>query len=160
MLRSIAFFGILLAPLALSAQGAAPRLSPTPEQQELIRKLEHKLMAPCCYSQTIDVHMSQQAFDMRAEVESMVAAGKSEGEIIRYYKARYGETILVVPDGLSGFLAYAVPLLVTFLCVGFFGLVLRRMLHSAGIVSAVGSLPTLDQHPELIRRIRDELRDV
>ena len=77
----------------------AGALTPTPEQAKTIVKLEDKLMAPCCYSQTIRVHMSAEAKQMREEVTYMVIAGKCEQGIIKYYKAKYGETILVVPDG-------------------------------------------------------------
>jgi len=35
-------------------------LSPTPDQNLRIRKLEGSLMAPCCYSQTIDEHVSME----------------------------------------------------------------------------------------------------
>jgi hypothetical protein len=37
----------------------ASALIPTADQARTILKLEDKLMAPCCYSQTIRVHMTQ-----------------------------------------------------------------------------------------------------
>jgi len=39
----------------------AGALTPTPDQAKTIAELEDKLMAPCCYSQTIRVHMSMEA---------------------------------------------------------------------------------------------------
>jgi len=84
-------------------------LAPTPEQDKTIKQLEDTLMAPCCYSQTIRVHMSAEAEQMREEVTDMVLAGKSKAQIINFYRAKYGETILVVPDGTAGRFAFGVP---------------------------------------------------
>lgn len=86
-------------------------LSLTPAQQGQVKRLEHKLMAPCCYTQTIDEHMSQEAADMRAEVEQMVEGGRSDREILTFYRKKYGETILASPDGLSGTVLAVVPVL-------------------------------------------------
>jgi cytochrome c-type biogenesis protein CcmH len=101
---------------ALPAQSALPPLSR--EKTALIRKIEGRLMAPCCYTQTIRDHDSQVAEQMREEVTSMVASGKSEQEIITYYRAKYGETILVVPDGATGGLLTYTPVTIFLASVG------------------------------------------
>jgi len=143
----ILLFALNLAPLTRS-------------QIDEIRRLEHRLMAPCCYSQTIDVHMSQEAFDMRSEVEAMVAAGKSESEIVAYYKAKYGETILVVPDGAAGKVAFAVPVLAALIGTIFLSWFLRRGIPVNSSASAV-ALPAPELPPaELIHKIRSEVGDV
>lgn len=107
---------LALITLPLAAQ------SITPQQNAKIKHLERKLMAPCCYTQTISEHMSREAEQMREEVTQMVLAGKSEQEIIDYYKAKYGDIILVVPDGNSGIVLFTAPYL--FLILGAIALVL------------------------------------
>ena len=82
---------------------------PGAPQQAKIHRIEAKLMAPCCYTQTIDIHDSEIAQQMRGEVTQMVLAGQSEQAIIDHYKAIYGETILAVPDGASGSLVFSIP---------------------------------------------------
>ena len=142
----ILLFALNLAPLTRS-------------QIDEIRRLEHRLMAPCCYSQTIDVHMSQEAFDMRSEVEAMVAAGKSESEIVAYYKAKYGETILVVPDGATGKVAFAVPVLAALIGTIFLGWFLRRG-TSVNLSASAVAQPAPELPPaELIHKIRSEVGD-
>jgi len=106
----------------------AGAFTPTPDQARTIVRLEDKLMAPCCYSQTIRVHMSAEAEQMREEVTDMVLAGKSEQDIIKYYKAEYGETILVVPDGKAGQIAYGVPVIVALSAFGLLAFGIRRSL--------------------------------
>jgi len=83
--------------------------APTNTQRDQIRKIEGKLMAPCCYTQTIDVHDSEIARQMRGDVTAMVLAGKSEAQILDFYKSEYGESILAVPDGAAGTLVFSIP---------------------------------------------------
>jgi cytochrome c-type biogenesis protein CcmH len=90
---------------------------PNGAQKNQIHRIEGKLMAPCCYSQTIDVHDSEVARQMRGEVTTMVMAGKSEQEVLDYYKTEYGESILAVPDGAAGTLVFSVPAYATVFAV-------------------------------------------
>ncbi len=90
---------------------------PNGAQKDRIRRIEGKLMAPCCYSQTIDVHDSEIARQMRGEVTAMVLAGKSQQEILDYYKTEYGESILAVPDGAAGTLVLSLPAYATVFAV-------------------------------------------
>jgi cytochrome c-type biogenesis protein CcmH/NrfF len=47
-----------------------------------IQKVEKRLLAPCCYTQSIAEHGSAIAVQMRGEVSEMVAEGKSESAIV------------------------------------------------------------------------------
>ena len=58
-------------------------------------------MAPCCYTQTIDVHMSEIAETMRREMTEMVRQGQTGADISSHYKAINGERILAVPAVLA-----------------------------------------------------------
>jgi cytochrome c-type biogenesis protein CcmH len=102
----------------------------TSRQTEQIHKVEGRLLAPCCYTQSIAVHGSDIAAQMRSEVAGMVADGKSEEEIVNHYRAIYGERILIVPDGVTGRILFSLPLLTAALG----GLILlvwfRKMLRS------------------------------
>lgn len=79
------------------------------------RWLEARLMAPCCFMQTIDQHESEAARDMRVEVRQLLAQGLSERQILDRYVERYGARILAVPPA-KGFnrLLYSIPSVVTF----------------------------------------------
>lgn len=135
-------------------------LSLTPTQQEQVKKLEHKLMAPCCYSQTIDEHMSQEAANMRAEVEQMVESGRSEREILTFYRKKYGETILASPDGLSGTILIDAPILLCSLSGLFLWLLIRGWSQQQRSTQQAGphefAMPHRD---ELVQKIRAEIGD-
>ena len=138
----------------------AGALTPTPGQARTIAKLEDKLMAPCCYSQTIRVHMSMEAEQMREEVKDMVLAGRSEQDIIKFYKAKYGATILVVPDGKVGQIAYGVPIIVALSAFGLLTFGTRRTSHRQSVETKtlqpnlVGSAPS-----GVLERIRQEVNE-
>lgn len=98
----------------------------TSDQSKVVKKLENELMAPCCYSQTIAVHMSYEAAQMRDEVTQMVAQGLGEKEIVDHYRTKYGETILVVPDGKVGQILSLTPWIVFLLSPGLIVYLIRR----------------------------------
>jgi len=138
----------------------AGALTPTPDQARTIVKLEDKLMAPCCYSQTIRVHMSMEAEQMREEVTNMVLAGKSEDDIIKHYKAKYGETILVVPDGKAGQIAYGVPVIVALSAFGLLTIGIGRTLDKRPLRATTSHAnPAGAASLEVLERIRQEVNE-
>lgn len=60
-------------------------------------ELEKRLRCPVCTSVSIAESMSETALSMRAIVEEQVAAGRSDEQIIDYFRARYGEWVLLDP---------------------------------------------------------------
>jgi len=99
-------------------------------QKSEIRQVEERLLAPCCYTQSIAVHGSEIAGQMRAEVTEMVVQGRTENEIVGYYRGLYGDRVLVVPDGKTGEILFSIPVI-----IGVFGclvllLCVRKMLQS------------------------------
>ena len=102
----------------------------TPQQSTEVKHLEESLLAPCCYSQAVGQHMSGAADDMRKEIAGMVADGKSENEIIDHYKELYGERILIIPDGNTGKILFAMPLAIAALALGIVLLTLRKLLRA------------------------------
>ncbi len=123
-------FGLLLSGTAPALRAQSALLPLSQAQVALIRKIEGRVMAPCCYTQTIRDHDSQVAVEMREEVTAMVASGKSEQEIITYYRTKYGETILVVPDGLTGRLLTATPVLLFIASAGLLVVFIRKTVNA------------------------------
>jgi cytochrome c-type biogenesis protein CcmH len=153
-MRALIFLLLSLFTLPIAAQQI------TPEQHALIYKLEGRLMAPCCYSQTIREHMSQEAAQMRQEVTAMVIAGKSEQEIVDYYKTEYGDTILVVPDGNSGIVLFTTPFALLILSGLTLILLLRVAIKRNHQIPK--ALPVENFNPEWVtlrNRIRSEIGD-
>ena len=125
----------------------APVLSPT--QAELYKRLTHELIAPCCWREPIAIHRSQESLQMLAEVEQLVAAGRSEEEVKALYVSRYGERILADPPGQERTWLYYTPVLLFLTAVSLAGWRLCSLVRSP-------AMPKHSVSPELLARIRKE----
>ena len=61
--------------------------------------IEGKLMAPCCWVQTIDIHDSPIALSMRHEIRRRLRNGESAEVIQASFVERYGSKIMAVQEG-------------------------------------------------------------
>jgi len=61
--------------------------------------LEGRIIAPCCWNQTIDIHGSEVSNALRREIRARLAAGESAEAIERSLVERYGERVIAVPRG-------------------------------------------------------------
>ncbi len=75
--------------------------SAAPARAESTRahELEGRLFAPCCYVQTLDVHESQLATELRGEIRTRLERDESAQRIEDDLAVRYGERIRAVPRG-------------------------------------------------------------
>lgn len=71
--------------------------------------LQKRLLAPCCWNEPVSTHRSEVALEMRAEINRLVAQGKSDREILDLYKSRYGLRILIEPEGQRSFWVHFAP---------------------------------------------------
>jgi cytochrome c-type biogenesis protein CcmH len=96
---------LLFAPVALNAGTT---------HLERTQALQSRLVAPCCWQETLDRHNSPLAFELRQEVSQMVAAGRTDREILDTFRSRYGARVLVEPEGGSWWLMNIIPAVVLF----------------------------------------------
>src|SRR5881394_2020769 len=60
-------------------------------------RLEGRIMAPCCWNQTIDIHGSEAAYELRREIRKRLKAGESPDTNEPSLVTRFGPRILAVP---------------------------------------------------------------
>jgi len=83
-----------------------------PALQARYNKLIHELRCVQCRSQSIADSNVGLAADLRREVRELIAAGKSDAEILTYMTDRYGEYILYKPPlNSTTWLLWAAPVL-------------------------------------------------
>ncbi len=99
--------------------------------RDAARRIEEKVIAPCCWSESVGVHRSESAAQMRSEIERQVAAGRGEREILNGFITRYGERILLEPRGAKSQWLVWTPLAALFL--GFAGLALFMLRRKAPV---------------------------
>jgi cytochrome c-type biogenesis protein CcmH len=80
--------------------------------QQGVNKIARQLMAPCCWSETADVHNSEAAQEVKAQIRSALQQGYSEKQILDGMVAAYGERVLAKPKA-TGFnlMAWILPAL-------------------------------------------------
>jgi cytochrome c-type biogenesis protein CcmH len=112
---------------ALVLLAAAAMASELASTHDRIARLENALLAPCCWSEAVAVHRSPVALEIRSEIASFVRQGKTDREILDYYKAKYGVRILTDPEGAARVMVDVVPWAAAVLGALGVALVIRRM---------------------------------
>ncbi|WP_170319812.1 cytochrome c-type biogenesis protein [Polyangium spumosum] len=130
----------------------ARQADPAPGERALVGRL----VAPCCWQQTLDVHAGPMADALRAEVRRRLWAGEAAEVIEADFTARYGPRVRAVPDG-NPIVGVALGLVVlSFFAAGGLFVVVRRWRRAAGTgASAPPSEAARDAYDE---RLDDELR--
>jgi len=94
-----------------------------PANEELITDIEQNLMAPCCWSGTVDDHGHTQ---MEGEIRTMVETGQTRQQVLDHFVRTYGERILAIPVA-QGFniMAWVAPVIIAIAALTVLGLYLR-----------------------------------
>jgi len=97
LLAILALAGALIA-AALPAQAVAPdEILDDPALEERARALSANLRCMVCQNQSIDDSDAPLAKDLRVLVRERLVAGDTDGEVIDFLVARYGEFVLLKP---------------------------------------------------------------
>ncbi len=140
--RVVQILSVAVLPLLVFAQTAE-------QPQARVSRLEHAVLAPCCYTESVAIHQSEIALKMRLEIAKWVAAGKPEQEILDTYAGLYGSKVLVDPRTMPRGWTPFFPWLVVILGVLLVGWLLRRwravpQTATAGSPTEVVNLPDFD----------------
>jgi cytochrome c-type biogenesis protein CcmH len=104
----LSFSGAAFAHAPSQAGAAAPVGSVSPEDDygddiqgnvPGASAIEGRLMAPCCWTQTIDIHDSPVSLSMRHEIRRRLRNGESAEVIQASFVERYGSKIMAVQEG-------------------------------------------------------------
>lgn len=93
--------GLLLAAVAFAAQAQVsvekPEIPLTVDQEARLAELLPDLRCLVCQNESLAESRAPLALDLKYEVRSLVAQGKSSAEIKQYLTARYGDFVLFKP---------------------------------------------------------------
>ena len=99
--------------------------APPPDAAARSERLFAQFLSPCCWSETLAVHRSPEAREIRTDIERRIAAGETDDQIKQALVQAYGRRILVVPDGRQGWWLFVIPFVA--LLAGLAGVV--RIIH-------------------------------
>jgi len=143
--------------------GAMLLAGPTdnPALETAAKQIEGKLIAPCCWSQPVSQHYSEAADKIRVEIRELLAAGKTEQEILDYYASTYGERILASPQA-RGFnlLVYILPWVALLAGAAIVIAFLRRQRSPTPPVRQETEVPSPAIDQTYTTRLEQELRDL
>ena len=141
---------------------AVPRGAAAESLDARVHDVASQLQCPICNGESVADSPSGLASEMRALIRQKLAQGESEQQVIQYFEARYGDTILEAPP-MSGFttLIWLPPVLM--LVVG--GYLVFVMGKEWSVSRASGALAgiepdedeALDLSDEERRRLRETL---
>jgi cytochrome c-type biogenesis protein CcmH len=129
-----------------AAHATLPDANLSDAEKIRFHRLCRNLIAPCCWSQPVDVHISPAADQTRAEVAAMITGGKPDRQILDSFIQRYGERILAEPEGTRWVILTTVPIIMLITGCIFLGWFLSRHRRTPLIPIPMG---TADVFPDL-----------
>jgi cytochrome c-type biogenesis protein CcmH len=105
---------------------AAPFQTESPVETQ-VRDIGAKLRCPVCQSENILDSQSGTAREMIVMLREQLAQGRTEGEIVEYFRSRYGDYVLLSPP-VAGFggIIWTVPPVLLLLAGAAYLLLVRR----------------------------------
>jgi cytochrome c-type biogenesis protein CcmH/NrfF len=82
-----------------------------PPDRARSERLFSQFLSPCCWSETLAVHRSPEARELRLEIERRISNGETDEQIKQALVQTYTRRILVVPDGRQGLWLFVIPVL-------------------------------------------------
>ncbi|MDQ7053051.1 MAG: cytochrome c-type biogenesis protein CcmH [candidate division KSB1 bacterium] len=82
-------------PERLAAQDSTQQVRTTTTEE--VREIARLLIAPCCWSETADMHQSQAARQVREQIRQLLMQGYTKQQILDAFEEAYGERILAKP---------------------------------------------------------------
>jgi cytochrome c-type biogenesis protein CcmH len=120
------------------------------------RDIQQRVYSPCCYRETLDMHISPLSSELRIEIHERVTKGETPDAIIQDLVRRYGPQVLTSPPRRwTSFWLFVGPGL---LSAGLLVLALRA--SRRGDIATKEDRPLAWKDPELEDRLTDELADL
>ena len=149
-------------PARADAQHAAPSAS-TGSSDDLrvfvpgAAALEGRILAPCCWNQTVDIHGSELSNQIRREIRSRLRAGESADTITASFVSRYGDKILAMPAD-SSLPSIALTTLIVIGVAGVAGVFMLKRWRAASVTTKSKTKRDEASNDRLDARLDAELR--
>ena len=131
-----------IAATLLCSSFAHAQPTPDPALEARVKALSSELRCLVCQNQTVEDSSAPVARDMKDQVRTQLAAGKSEAEVKLYMTERFGDFVLYKPPlKATTIVLWAGP----FIALAFAGLMLVRRLRRTSSVAATTPLNDIDR---------------
>ncbi|MCS7260209.1 MAG: cytochrome c-type biogenesis protein CcmH [Anaerolineae bacterium] len=152
--RVLVFLALLL--LATLGGGIADTSAQTPSPDD-INRVAKQLSCPTCAGINVADCPTETCAQWRAKIGELLAAGKTDQEILEYFASRYGDHVLQVPPPRGFFLGvWIVPVLAILAALGTFGYLVHRWTQRSARPETSAASPE-EVEDEYLRRVQREL---
>ncbi len=126
----LAMAAVLVVALVIGAQGRSGPMT----QAERVKHIASEIRCPTCRNQSAAESDAAAAKAVRDEIQRRVQAGQSDGEIVAFMVSRYGDDILLKPQG-SGVasLVWVLPVVAVVVALAGLGIAFRRWRARPGV---------------------------
>ncbi len=132
---------------------AAGYASAAPGIEDQVSAIARELMCPVCAGQTVAESSSALAVQMRQIIRERLQQGQTKDEIIAYFVAQFGESVLAVPPRRgSGLLLWLAPPVVLLAGLAVLQRYVRRHQSAAPVP---GAPPTREEVEQIARDLRE-----
>lgn len=147
---------VFLAVLALASFTIVSAQGSTPTDDE-VNAVAHQLYCPVCESTPLDVCPTDACKDWREQIRNMLAEGKSEQEILKYFEDQYGARVLAEPPK-QGFywLIYLLPPAI--ILAGAVILIRSMKEWTTAKAHATNSSEVLPEKDDYVARLEEEVK--
>jgi cytochrome c-type biogenesis protein CcmH len=98
-LRLLHLWALAFGAVLYASVGALAESTSSSRRPDRASEIEQRLFAPCCWTQTLDVHDSDLSTQLRVEIRNRLTHGESELAIEDDLARRFGDRIRAVPRG-------------------------------------------------------------
>ncbi len=132
----------------LSLLFAIPAFAQTDITDDDVNRVAHELFCPTCESLPVDVCPTEVCSDWRAEIRSQLEEGATDEEVLEYFSARYGTSVLANPParGLGSFF-WIGPIMVVVLGLFIFGRQMQKLQAEAAAKKENTQTPKSSEDP-------------
>ena len=129
----------------------------TPEQEAPLKRLSEELRCLVCQNQNLADSNAELALDLRRQVHTMILAGKSDADIVRFMTERYGDFVLYRPPVNAGtLLLWTGPFVLLLIGVVVMGRLVRQRAATAAADDAPLSRAEQQQLEQMLQRQQEE----
>ena len=104
MAKALLFAAMLIAAFGAAAAPARP-IAEDPALEERVTRVTSELRCLVCQNQTLADSHAPLAVDLKNQVREMMAAGRSDDDVVRFMVERYGDFVLYRPPFRASTLA-------------------------------------------------------
>lgn len=117
----------LVAVVVVGLGVAIARSEPSNDPEARARRIERRIACPVCTGESVAESNAPESRAIKVEIRELIAAGRTDAEIVQVQVDRFGERVRLNPEGEGiGLIAWGVPVVALIVGAAGIAVALRR----------------------------------